>query len=254
MAEVSGAALENANVTGPEMAPTVAETVPFRAEVVIRNPYDRAIRIERIDSTCTCTRLEPGVRFLLPHATTTLAVEVDNRGKSGLQHVEASVFVTDPEFEPIEVHLWWKVLGDVTVDAIAPLADPKERPADRAWRDIARFVQHERPDELNRLLKRIRLGSDAPPEGGLRLLGVDYAGDVWAFTMTDQGNGSWLVVATARTPDAVIAEGTRDEVVVIRTNHPAKPIVKLTFTAIIDRKAGQEAVDPMALPLPFPMP
>jgi hypothetical protein len=241
-------ALENANVASAELAPVIAEQDPFRSRIIVRNPYDRAVRIERIDSTCTCTTLKADRVLLLPHGTAELNVEIDNTNKSDTQHIVASVYVTDPDFEPIDVQLYWRVLANVTIDAIPPGQDPKDRPKDRAWRDIVRYLQHERPDELHRLSKRIRLGSDTPPAEGLRILGVDYPGTLWKFSTTDQGNGSWLVTASARDPEEIASEGQRNETVTIRTNHPLKPAIAISLSTFIDRNAGRQAIDPLAPP------
>ncbi len=229
--------------------PVLDENQPYRTQVTVRNPYDRAVRIERLDSTCTCTHLKADRTLILPGDSATLSVEIDNNGKSGHQLVTTSVYLSDPEFEPIDVALAWTVRGAVTVDALPPRADPRERPEDRAWRDIARFLAHERPDEQNRLLKRVRLGSDLPPPGGLQVLEVVYPGTIWSFTTENLGNGAWLVTGKARNPDATGPEGSFDETVTVRTNHPMKPTVSLTFSTILDRKAGSQPIDPLA-PLP----
>ncbi len=240
-----GATLENENVSGPETAPAFAEHQPFSATITVRNPHDRAVKVDRLDASCTCMQLDLAERFILPHEATTLTITVDNANRSGPQRMGVSVYFTDPELEAVDVVAWWKVSEDVAVDAIAPLADPAVRPDDIAWRDVYKFVDHERPDELARLLKRIRISSPLP---GLDLLGIDYAGSVWAFAPVKQADGSWLVTATAKDPAAVLPEKTYDEKIVIRTNHPRKPSISIQMVAIIDRNAGRAAVDPMALP------
>lgn len=240
-----GATLENANVSGPETAPVFAEHQPFTASITVRNPHDRAVKVDRLDASCTCMQLELAERFLLPLQATTMTIRVDNSNRSGPQRMGVSVYFTDPELEAVDVAAWWKVTEDVAVDAIAPLADPAQRPADLAWRDVYKFVDHERPDELARLRKRIRISSPTP---GLELSGIDYAGSVWAFAQARQADGSWLVTATAKDPAAMLPEKTYDEKIVVRTNHPQKPMIAIQIVAIIDRNAGRAAVDPMALP------
>ena len=248
LAAALATALENANVPGPDQAPTVPEHQPFHTVVTLRNPYDRAVRIERIDSTCTCTHLVSDRTMLLPHGTASVTVEVDNRNKSDLQHITASVFVTDPEFEPIDIQLYWRVMAAVTIDAIAIGTDPLNRPADKAWRDVVRYVAHERPDELNRLRKTIRLGSENPPAEGLKILGIEYPGTLWRFVPVDQGNGSWRITATAADPEAQVPEGTRDETITIRTNHPDKPVITLNLVTMLDRNTDSQTIDPLAPP------
>ena len=240
-----GATLENENVSGPETAPVFAEHQPFTATITVRNPHDRAVKVDRLDASCTCMQLELGERFILPLQATTLTIRVDNANRSGPQRMGVSIYFTDPELEAVDVTAWWKVTEDVAVDAIAPLADPTVRPADLAWRDVYKFVDHERPDELGRLLKRIRISSPTP---GLELAGIDYAGGVWAFVPAKQADGSWLVTASAKDPAGTLPEKTYDEKVVIRTNNPQKPAISVQMVAIIDRNAGRAAIDPLALP------
>lgn len=237
----------NANVASAEQAPEVREGVPFKALVTVRNPYQRAVKVSKVDSTCSCTTLDLASRFLIPGETTTLSVEVASLRRSGPQQIRASLFLSDPELEPIEVHCWWTVLPAVAVDAIPPGQPALERPADVAWRDIYRFVVHERPDEPRRLRKRIRLWSPpayAPP-GGLKIEGIDYPGTLWAFAIADQGNGSFLITATARDQEGPLPTGSTSEKVVVRTNHPDKPRIELQFDAAIDLEAGRETQDPM---------
>ncbi len=243
-AALHGAALEGRNVAGPDTAPVFAEHDPFTASVTVRNPHDRAVRVDRLDASCSCMHLDIASRFLLPHEATTLVITVANKDRSGPQRMGVSIYYTDPELEASDVEVWWKVRADVAVDAIAPLADSAARPAEIAWRDVYKYVDHERPDELARLRKRVRLES---PDPGLEILGIDYAGPVWAFTPTRQADGSWLISAQAKDPAATLAAKTYDEQVVVRTNHPRKPTIALNFVAVIDPEAGRAVVDPMSI-------
>jgi hypothetical protein len=165
--------VDNANVAGPEQAPTVPEIQPFKTAISVLNGNDRAVRIKLVDSTCTCTTLELRDHFLLPGARTTLDVEVPSRNRSGPQAVRVSLFLSDPELEPIEVNVWWSVRASVQVDAVPPASDPLERPADRQWQDIYRYLATTRWDEPQTLRKRIRLScpEGESPEGGLKVLG-----------------------------------------------------------------------------------
>lgn len=249
------AEVENSNVATPEMAPALPERTSFSAHITVRNPHDRAVKVERLDASCTCMHLTLAEHFLLPHQATTLDITVDDTNRSGPQHMGVSIYFTDDELEPIEVQCWWSVIPDVAVDALSPKADPTARPAEIAWRDIYKFVAHERPDELNRLNKRLRLSSaaDVQPVGGLEILGLEYTGPVWQFTPTKQVDGSWVITAVAKDPNRELAENTYDEKLIIRTNHPHKPTISVQFIAIISKKAGQENIDPL-MPRPPIMP
>ncbi|MBA3845277.1 MAG: DUF1573 domain-containing protein [Planctomycetes bacterium] len=250
-------ALDNANAASHAEAPVIAEHEPLAVAITIRNPNDRAVRVDRLDSTCSCTVLELREEFLLPHATTTLDVVIDNRNRSGEIRVGLSVYLTDPDLEPIEATALWTVTPTVAVDVIAPGSDPKQRPADVAYRDVYRFVAKERPDELARLSKRIRLWSppEQQPEGGLRVTAIDYAGTLWKFEHAVQGDGSTLITATAREPATVVAEGLREETATVRTNHPQKPTIDLRFIALIAKDAGSMVFDPDgAAGMQFPPP
>jgi len=244
------AAVENANVVGPEQAPLVRENVPLAVVITVRNPNDRAVRVRKIDSSCTCTTLHLADHFLLPKATTTLTVSVDNANRSGPQHQNISIYLTDPAFDAIEAHLWWQVRGNVQVDLLSAQMDPLQRPTDRAWQDIYRYSTKARPDEPQRLSKRIRLScppEEAPP-GGLRVIGIDYPGTIWGFTHVTQSDGSILLTAAARDPAQPPDEGLRHEKVVVRTNHPDKPAITLEFVTLIAKNAGQVALDPNVPP------
>ena len=240
-------ALDNANVASPEEAPEVRETQPFTTTISILNANDRAVRVKLIDSSCTCTQLELRDHFILPGERTKLDVTVPSKDRSGPQSVHVSLFLSEPDYQPIEVDVLWKVRACVQVDAIAPGTDPRERPADKAWQDIYRYVVEERPDEPNRLRKRIRMS--CPPEelpaGGLQILGIDYPGTLWRFTPTTQSDGSILISATAQVGDeGTLAVGDHKETVVVRTNHPDKPKIELEFQTFVSKDAGQRAVDP----------
>ncbi|HYE06517.1 MAG TPA: DUF1573 domain-containing protein [Planctomycetota bacterium] len=250
-------AVDNANAASHAEAPVIAEHEPLAVAITIRNPNDRAVRVDRLDSTCSCTTLELRDRFLLPHATTTLDVVIDNHNRSGEIRVGLSIYLTDPDLEPIEATALWTVTPNVAVDVIPAGADSKQRPADIAYRDVYRFVAKERPDELARLNKRIRLFSppDQQPEGGLRVTGIDYAGTLWRFEHAVQSDGSTLITATARDPATIIADGLREETATVRTNHPRKAAIDLRFIALIAKDAGSMVFDPDGAPgMQFPPP
>ena len=234
-----------ANAPSAEQAPTFREAEHFRAVITVRNPYQRAIRIDKLDTTCSCSKLEIASKFLIPGETTTLEVGSENTRRSGPQQVRVSLFLTDPDLEPIEVYCWWKVLPAVTVDAVPPGTPAIDRPEDNAWRDIYRFIAHERPDEPQRLRKRIRLGSppESAPPGGLRVEGIDYVGTLWAFATRPLEGGAILITATARDQQGPLPAGRHEEKVVVRTNHPDKPRIELHFDVLLDTKAGQTAKD-----------
>ena len=249
MAHLSAAELENANVSGPETAPVLTEHEPFSAQVIVRNPHDRAVRIEHLDASCACMHLEAAENFILPHQTTVMRITVDNANRSGPQRMGVSIYLTDPELESIEVVVWWSVNPDVTVDAISPLASPAARPTEIAWRDVYKFAAQERPDELNRLAKRVRVASSF---ADFTILGVDYAGPVWRFTPTHQADGSWLITAAAKDPAVELPEKVYDEIVTVRTNHPRKANIPLQFLVKITRVAGSATFDPFAGGPPAP--
>ncbi len=232
--------------------PTVAEHERYRAILQATNPYDRAVKIERVDSTCPCAlpSLDDDAYFILPHQTVPMSIEVDNANRSGRQDYDISLYLTDPAAEPIELTVSWVVVPDIQVDLIAPGADPLRQPEDRGFRDVYRYVAKTRPDELHRLSKRVRLACPdaAALPGGLQVTGVEYAGRLWAFTPQAQTDGSVLVLAAARDPAMADPPlGLIDEKAVLLTNHPHKPRITLTFTAYIGKDAGTVMLDPGAL-------
>ncbi|MBA3683624.1 MAG: DUF1573 domain-containing protein [Planctomycetes bacterium] len=230
--------------------PAFSEHVSYRTTLSVTNPYDRAIKVESIDSTCTCTELSLPERLLLPRETVAMAMEADNRNRSGRQEYGITLFLSDPALEPIELKAQWVVIPDIQVDLIAPGADSQQRPAEVGFRDVYRYVAKARPDELHRLRKRIRLScpDGAAPPGGLQVSGTEYTGRLWRFTATVQADASILVVAEARDPEMADPPlGLLEEQAVILTNHPHKPRIELVFTAYINKDAGQTIIDPGAL-------
>jgi hypothetical protein len=254
-AAAAAGALDNTNAVDAASAPTLREVEPFVARIPVRNPYDRAVKVRLLDPTCSCATLEMAEKFILPKSTTTLNIAVLNHNRSGAMSVGVTVFLTDPELETIEVTARWNIRACVQVDAITTGADPLARPEDPAWRDVYRYISKVRPDELGRLRKRIRLSCPEGelPAGGLKLDGIDYAGTLWAFAPVVQANGSILVTASARDPEAEFKVGDYDEAVILRTNHPDKARIELRFQSAVSRDAGARAVDPqggLVPPLP----
>lgn len=239
-------ALDNANAIDDLHAPVVRESDPFIAMVPIRNPYDRAVKVRLLDPTCSCATLEMSTTFILPHQAADMHIAVVNKDRSGPQHIGVSVFLTDPDLETIEANVYWTVRAAVQVNALPPGANPQERPSDKAWQDIYRYVAKARPDELNRLRKRIRLSCPEGelPTGGLRVTGIDYPGTLWSFAPTTQSDGSILILATAKEPNATVGEGETTESVVVHTNHPDKATITLGFLTVISKTAGSTALDP----------
>jgi hypothetical protein len=217
----------------------------FKAAIVVRNPYDRAVKVKQLDASCSCAQLEIHDHFILPNATTILDVSVKGANRSGNQGVHVSVYLTDPEFEPIEVDARWKVRACIQVDAVPPGADPKVRPADVSWQDIYRFMVMERPDEPNRLRKRIRLScpDGELPAGGLKVTGIVYDGKLWQFSATEQEGGSVLILAKAKDGLDPLPEGEYHEQAVVHTNHPDKPEITLRFESKIAKDVGTKAGD-----------
>lgn len=237
--------LINTNAVDAAHAPVVAESEIFHVRVTVQNPSDVAVRIDRLDATCTCAKLEVVNRFLLPHATTELVMEVDNRNRSAAQRIGVSLYLTDPDLDPVEVIVMWTVRAHVQVDSLAtPTTDSLTRPV-KGSQDIYRFPSKTRPDELHKLRKRIRLScpEGEAPEGGLQVTGIEYAGKLWQFTPTVQSDGSVLIEARG-VADAVVDERVHDEEVVVLTNHPKKPRIPLVFITYVGKDAGAVAFDP----------
>ena len=226
-------------------APLVPEHQPYAAHLVVRNPHDKAVKITRVEASCSCAKQELGTTFLLPLASTMLDLVVNNADRSGEQRLGITLYLSDPNLDPIELTAVWHVVPDVAVDSLSIATDTLARP-DPAYRDIYRFPTKVRPDELHKLRKRIRLSSppESTPEGGLRILGIEYTGDLWAFTPLVQADGSILFNATARDPAATVSEGLREEVATILTNHSHKPRIALRFITYIGKDAGAVVLDP----------
>lgn len=253
-AALASGEVQFANAPSPEAAPVLRESDTFRAVITLHNPYPRAIRIARLDSTCVCSKLELSSHFLIPGEAATLTVEAANLRRSGAQKTRVSLFLSDPDLEPIEAWCWWTVREAVAVDAIPPGTPALDRPADPAWRDIYRFIADERPDEPQRLRKRIRLSSppEETPPGGLRVEGIDYAGSLWAFAQRTLENGAVVITATARDQQGPLPQGEFEEIVTLRTNHPDKPRIDLHFGVRISTTPSANPRDALGGGLPPP--
>ena len=228
-----------------DQLPLVPEHQPYTARLAVRNPHDKAVKIARVDASCSCAKQELGTTFLLPLASTTLDLVVDYSARSGDQRLGITCYLSDPNLDPIELTVLWRVQADIAVDSLTAAADPLARP-ELAYRDIYRFPSKVRPDELHKLRKRIRLASppESAPKDGLRVLGVEYAGDLWRFTAQDQSDGSILLTAVARDVDAAVSDGLREEVATVLTNHLHKPRIALRFITYIGKDAGAVVLDP----------
>lgn len=247
VAALAGADPINTNIATGMTPPVFAETVPFTTVITVQNPYDKAVRITEIDSTCTCARQDLGTRFLLPKATTTLDLEVDNANRSGQERLGITLYLSDPALEPIEVVALWEVRAHVQVDSLTGQTDTLTRPP-RAFRDVYRYPSKVRPDELHKLGKRIRISSPEGqvPEGGLTITAIDCPSDLLRFTQTTQADGSILLEMTGNPEAKDVKEGVSEITVTLRTNHPQKAEIPLVFTQYIGKDAGQVVFDPNA--------
>ena len=238
--------LVNTNAMDAEHAPVIPESEPFHVRILVQNPNDVAVKAEKLDATCTCANLTLGSHFLLPHATSELVMEVDDLNRSGAQRIGVSIYLTDPDLEPIEVVALWTVRSHIQVDSVAaPGADLLSRPV-RAFQDIYRYPSKVRPDELQKLRKRIRLScpEGEVPDGGLQVTGIEYAGKMWNFTPTMQADGSILIEARGNAELTGVEERIHDETVMVLTNHAKKPRIPLVFITYVGKDAGSVAFDP----------
>ena len=216
------------------------EDQPFIREDVLSNPYDRAIRIELLDSTCVCQELHLTQRFLLPGAETTLRMRVENRNYSGLLDRQVILYHNDPELEPLVVPATWQVVPLVSVDLIPPhLASAAERPESGAFRDVYRYLTDTRPGELAQQRKIIRIGCppETMPDGGLELVEIDNQTALWGFEKRRLDMRTWLLIATGR--DEQPAEKRYQESLILRTNQSSKERIELWFETVVRHDAGR---------------
>ncbi|NRA40170.1 MAG: DUF1573 domain-containing protein [Planctomycetes bacterium] len=207
----------------------------FKQQFTVTNPHDRAVRVERIDTTCSCIEKKLHKYFLLPGESTLIDVQVANQYYSGLRTHKIWLYVTDPELEAIEIRSAWTVLEDIAVDLIKE--DPKQRPADKRYRDIYRYISNVKPDEAKRLKKYIRLYTPDTLDGGLSIE-TQYSGNIWAFQTKIIDAHTVLVIAKARDATAVLTEGMFQEQLQLTSNHPQKQEINLDFFTSVDPNAG----------------
>ncbi len=224
-------------------AEETAATIPvyrehefFEKQLTLTNPHDRAVRIAYVDKSCSCERLSLATHFLLPHESTTIDFKVSNTNASGTVTRRMWFYLSDPDFEAIELAETWTIIPDVAVDAVPENAtDVLSRPEKR-YQDIYLFSSAVRPDELGNLREIVRLScpENSIPEGGLSVSKIDYSGQLWTFEQRQINDGALLLIATAKDPTATIESKVYNEQVVLHTNHPHKPIINLQFDTTVN--------------------
>lgn len=212
----------------------------FEKIFTVTNHYERAVKVEKTDVSCSCIRLELGAKFLLPGESTTLDVKVSNERTSGVRNYRVWLYLTDPEYAPLEIQTSWRVKEDIAVDLIK--SNPKQRPDDKRYRDIYRYIAHVRPDEHKRLRKYIRLSTPDTLNDGLQITPA-YDGAIWKFETRTLDPHTVLLIATAKDDSQPMKPGLYSEHVTLNSNHPHKRQFSLEFNTNIDPNAGnQDAV------------
>lgn len=234
----------------------IAEHQRYERVIPVRNPYDRALRVEHQESSCSCDTLELADRFLLPFQETTLTVSVKNDRLSGDRLHKVWFYPSNPNLPPIIVELGWRIIPDVSVDLLPGHAQTTDRPAEADRRDVYAYTAWVRPDQAAQRMamlgpdgKIIRLGSppESRPDGGLSIDRIEYSGPIWRFETRKIDDGCTLLLATGAEGVAAVAPGSYSETVVIHTNHPRKPRIELVFHTALDPQAhGEGAADPWA--------
>jgi len=227
--------------------PVVTEDQVFRTVFTLRNPYDRAVRVDLIDRDCACLELELSERFLLPHEEATMTFAVENSNTSGIRKHRVWLHLTDPDLEPIAIHMRWRVRPHVTVDILPEGGPYDRRPDDRQRRDVYLFVEEVRPDEAQRLQKVILVQSPegSAPEGGLVIERIEHDSAIWQFELQPIDERSVRVVATAKDPEATLPDGEHEDVAVLHSNHPRKAEIPLHFRVVASEEAGRSTeLDP----------
>jgi hypothetical protein len=234
----------------------IPEHQRYEKVLSVRNPHDRALRIEHQESSCSCDTLELGDRFLLPLQETTLTVAVTNDRLSGDRLHKVWFYPSNPNLTPIIVELGWHIVPNVSVDLLPGHAASTDRPTEANLRDVYAYTVWVRPDQAAQRMallgpdaRIIRLGSPAEsrPQGGLSIERIEYAGALWRFETRRIDEGCTLLLATAAEGIAGVGAGSWSEPVVVHTNHPHKPRIELTFHTALDPQAHAEgAADPWA--------
>lgn len=235
----------------PAELPVLREHETFKRQYTVTNPFERAIRVERVDTSCKCIEQKLHKEFLIPGESTLLDIQIENDFYSGPRRHKVWLYVTDPELEAIEIVGKWIVKANIIVDLIKE--DPSQRPADKRYRDIYRYTSNVKPDEGKRLKKYIRMNTPDDIEGGLQITPT-YTGNIWAFSTKTLDPHTVLLIATARDPKAVMKEGLFQEDLIITSNHPHKKTFTLEFVTSVDKNAGNKEQKKVDFRLPYPMP
>ncbi len=217
------------------VGPRLFEHQRLSVTMTIANPYDRAVRVKHLFSTCECFLLEMDQHVLLPYEETTLRVKIDNRNYSGQMRQTIYVEFTDGDLEILRRVLQWVVIPDVAIDNM-PLHGPFDQRPELLQRDIYMYTSHERPDELHRLQKVMLVSSpeESRPEEGLKVTQIEYHGDIWQWQQRTISPGKVLIIGRARDPDAQPDPVRLEEDLVIHTNHPRKPRLEIKKMTALD--------------------
>ena len=228
---------------------TLREHEDFKHVFTVINPHERAVRVQKIDTSCACITTDLGKYFLIPEEKTTLSVQVSNERSSGLRKYKVWLYVTDPELEAIEIISEWIVVPDVAVDLIK--SDPSKRPENTKYRDIYRYISNVKPNEAKRLKKYVRLSTPDELEGGFQVT-PHYDGKIWDFSTKTLDSKTVLLIAKARVSDEDLEVGLFQETVTLKTNQPHKAEFALQFFTNVDPNAGnkEQAINNFDLPPP----
>jgi hypothetical protein len=218
----------------PELAP-VPEHLPLVIPVRVYNDDPAPFVIAEVQPGCSCTDATATPMTIPSGGATVVSATIDNHGRSGPRTMTMTLVNADPTKANHLVPVRWSVLGHVTVDRVDPtVASSVPRPQRRVDRDRTLFFRDLMDPGIRDRPVAARLGSDTPPPGGLKILGIEAA-TPWLTEVINQGDGSWRV-AFSLPPgiDIPVPVGATEvtQVVNIRTNHPLKPDVSLRIMTL----------------------
>jgi len=226
-------------VTPPIEVPVIApvpEHGHFRAVYRVSNPYDKPFRVTDVGVSCSCLSYRLSERVIPVGGSIAFEAEADPDGRSGVNDFDYLLLSDREDQAPLRIPVQFTVVGDVTVDWI-PEPVPQGligRPADADYRDWTRYSVSLRQARKRPPSFVIRVGSDAPPAGGLQVLDVQVPLP-WQVDRTQQEDGSWILrlrLADGQRVPEPAGGGYDQRPITVLTNHPKKPTVTLLVTTM----------------------
>jgi hypothetical protein len=112
--------LLNAQFGNPKIVPhesdfnfgDITEGVKVSHDFIVFNRGNNILKIERVKASCGCTAATPSKSELAPNDSTTIKVEFNSTGRTGMQKKYVYIFSNDPETPQLRLSFTTNVLSE----------------------------------------------------------------------------------------------------------------------------------------------